>query len=222
MLADAEYIIDVILVQMWDEFEKCVKSNRNEHDANFERLERDIKQQFIQVRKSYLILKEREEGHGVSKEMDVPVPSALHELASSINLRDELQKLIENYLEIFRYSSSKDKYDNYLVIAIDDVDMSGKKAHFILEQIRRYLSMQKIIVLITADIDRLQLACESRYTDIYTDDNNRRKFINEYLEKVLPYNMRIYLPEIKERPDEIPIETLAQEELHLKCKDEKI
>lgn len=218
MLADAEYIIDIILAEMWDEFEKYVKECTKAHETNFERLEREIKQKFIDVRKAYLLLKEREEGKLVSVEKEVPVPSALHELASGIDLQQKLQSLIDDYLSIFQYER---EIDYYLVIAIDDVDMSGKKAHYILEQIRRFLCMKKVVVLITADIDRLQIACESRYKDIYDEANDRRKFINEYLEKVLPYNMRIYMPEIRERHDDIAVETAAREKLGLRSNDEK-
>ena len=221
MLAEAEYIIDVILAEMWDKFEEFTKSQYNLHDARFERLEREIKQQFINVRKAYLVLKEREEGKSISDEMDVPVPSALHELAVSVNLKQELQRLIDLYVEIFQYNTDKKDKEYYVVIAIDDVDMSGGKAHFILEQIRRFLCMQRVIVFITADIERLQTACEARYIQIYSDDLDRRKFINEYLEKVLPYNMRIYLPEIKERHDKIELVTPAKKELGLTSSDEK-
>lgn len=154
MLAEAEYIIDVILAEMWDEFEKYAKESMRAHETNFERMERNIKQKFIDVRKAYLLLKEREEGKSAFAEKEVPVPSALHELASGINLQQKLQSLIDDYLMIFQYDRSN---DCYLVIAIDDVDMSGKKAHFILEQIRRFLCMKKVIVLITADIDRLNI-----------------------------------------------------------------
>ena len=191
MLAEAEYIIDVILAKMWDQFEGHTKRSVNSHNAEFERLERDIKQQFINVRQAYLLLKEREDGQTGFREKEVPVPSALHDLAASINLRDELQKLIHDYLKIYQYDSADGKEDCYLVIAIDDVDMSGQKAHFILEQIRRFLRIQKVVIFITADIDRLQQGCEDRYKQIYTEGDSRRKFINEYLEKVLPYNMRI-------------------------------
>lgn len=221
MLAEAEYIIDVILAEMWDKFEEFTKSKYNLHDAKFERLEREIKQQFINVRKAYLVLKEREEGKSISDEMDVPVPSALHELAVSVNLKQELQRLIDLYVEIFQYNTDKNDKEYYVVIAIDDVDMSGGRAHFILEQIRRFLCMQRVIVFITADIERLQMACEARYIQIYSDALDRRKFINEYLEKVLPYNMRIYLPEIKERHDKIELVTPAKKKLGLTSSDEK-
>lgn len=221
MLAEAEYIIDVILAKMWDQFEGHTKRSVNSHNAEFERLERDIKQQFINVRQAYLLLKEREDGKTGFREKEVPVPSALHDLAASINLRDELQKLINDYLRIYQCDSVDGKGECYLVIAIDDVDMSGQKAHFILEQIRRFLRIQKVVIFITADIDRLQQGCEDRYKQIYTEDDNRRKFINEYLEKVLPYNMRIYMPEIRERHGDILLDTEAKKKLNLISDNEK-
>ncbi len=221
MLAEAEYVIDVILAEMWDQFEGHTKRSVNSHNAEFERLERDIKQQFINVRQAYLLLKEREDGKTGFHEKEVPVPSALHDLAASINLRDELQKLINDYLKIFQYGSFDGKGECYLVIAIDDVDMSGQKAHFILEQIRRFLRVQKVVIFITADIDRLQQGCEARYQQIYTEKDDRRKFINEYLEKVLPYNMRIYMPEIREKHGEIPLDTEAKKMLNLTSDNEK-
>lgn len=217
MLAESEYIIDVILAQMWDKFEEQVQKDCRAHEADYERLTRNVEQQFIKVRTAYMTIKQWEKKQE-QEEIEIPVPSALHELAVSVNLRKELQRLIGDYLKIFRYDRRDDIY-NYMVFAIDDVDMSAQKAHFILEQIRRFLSMKQVIILITADIDRLQLACESRYIDVYVEGTDRNKFINEYLEKVLPYNMRIYMPEIKERHDPIQVET--QEELGLLCNDEK-
>ena len=63
--------------------------------------------------------------------------------------------------------------------------MSSDKAYSVLEQIRRFLRIEHVIVLATADIDRLQRACESRYQTIYLDEVDRAHFVNEYLEKVL-------------------------------------
>ena len=78
-----------------------------------------------------------------------------------------------------------------------------------------------MVIFITADIDRLQQGCEDRYKQIYTEEGSRRKFINEYLEKVLPYNMRIYMPEIRERHGDILLDTEAKKELELVSDNEK-
>ncbi len=84
----------------------------------------------------------------------LPTASVLHELSVSVNLRDEMQELVKQYLTYF---SMRDEYCNtYLVIAIDDVDMSGDRAHYILEQIRRYFRINNVIIFMTGDFDRLQ------------------------------------------------------------------
>lgn len=190
MLAEEEYIFDVILAKMWDKFEEFEKEMK--HTSTYQMLAiKDIKQAFIKIRKAYQVLQERDANKGSLKDKDMPVPSVLHELAASMNLRNEMQVLVDQYLSLFK----KDNKESYLVVAIDDIDMSGKKAHHILEQIRRFLRIHRVIVLLTADIERLQKGCEYRYLEIYKDRNDRYQFVNDYLEKVLPYNMRVYMPE---------------------------
>lgn len=223
MLAENEYIVDVILAEMWDKFEKAIRKNLYViHDGSCtEYQEQKIKKAFIDVRKAYLEMKEREKDSVKDGEKDIPIPGALHELATSVNLRCELQSLTKLYLGYFGTDEAGSVKETYLVIPIDDVDMSSEKAHSVLEQIRRFWRIEHVIVLVTADIDRLQRACESRYQNIYMDEADREHFVNEYLEKVLPYNMRVYMPELSEKQGEIIVETRAKELLGLKSTNEK-
>lgn len=217
MLAEKEYIFDVILAEMWDVFEEQIKKGSKVNEDS-EYLEQKIKRAFIDVRKAYLVIKEKEKNIFNTKDKDMTTPGQLHELAASLNLCKEIRKLVNFYLDFFNYDQN-----TYLVITIDDIDMSGDKAYLILEQIRRFLRIPRIIILITADINRLQKVCEAYYKNIYPDECDRQRFINEYLEKVLPYNMRMYMPEVKERYDDIKI-SLPQKEkdiLDLKSQNEK-
>ncbi len=217
MLAENEYIFDVILAEMWDKFEKHMELKiRGQVSEDTEYLEQKIKRAFINVRKAYLTLKEREKEPIGRQDKDTLAPSALHDLAASLNLSSETKKLVNDYLKIF----GREK-ETYLVITIDDIDMSVDKAQPILEQIRRFLRIPRVIVFLTADIDRLQRACEARYQDIYTDTRDLQQFVDEYLEKTLPYNMRMYMPEVKDRYDEIEINVSAREELELQSTNEK-
>ncbi len=220
MLAENEFIIDVVLAQMWDRFEELYKKKGHSmRETSFECMERNLKQQFMKVRRAYLTLKNKEKGE--KEDGDMPMPGALHELAASINLREEFQKLIKSYIEIFSiYGTDGEKRNVYLVFAIDDVDMSTGSAYFILEQIRRFLRLPRVIIFITADIDRLHKACEINYSGIYSEAD-RAHLVDEYLEKVLPYNMRVYMPEIGERYDEILLRTDVLEKLKLHSRTEK-
>ena len=223
MLAENEYIVDVILAEMWDKFEKAIRKNLYDiHDGSCtEHQEQKIKKAFIDVRKAYLEMKEREKDSVKDGEKDIPIPGALHELATSVNLRCELQSLTKLYLSYFGTDEAGSVKETYLVIPIDDVDMSSEKAYSVLEQIRRFWKIEHVIVLVTADIDRLQRACESHYQNIYLDEADREHFVNEYLEKVLPYNMRVYMPELSEKQGEIIIETRVKELRNLKSTNEK-
>lgn len=221
MLAEKEYIFDVILAEMWDKFEEEVQRLvRNTGTDYLGNLEEQIKRTFIGVRRAYLDMKERESTSVKGVSRDIPVAGALHDLATSVNLNREMRKLVKLYLNFFCKNGGEKEKDAYLVITVDDVDMSGDKAYNVLEQIRRFLRISHVIILITADINRLQLACESRYREIY-EENDRAHFINEYLEKVLPYNMRVYMPELQERHLDIFIETQIKERLGLRRNTEK-
>ena len=232
MLAENEFIIDVVLAEMWDKFEKELgkESIYSQEIAYRKALEQQIKQQFVNTRHAYMIAQEHETGDSKRDNViDLPTVGALHELAASINLRQQMIKLVKEFLDFFNSASNISNYpieDNrnigqYLVIAIDDIDMSGGKSHYILEQIRRYLSIPNVIVMVTADIDRLHKACEKRYEELYKDDRDRQQVISEYLEKVLPYNMRVYLPELNEKHGKIIIDTEANEELDIQSNNEK-
>lgn len=222
MLAEKEYIFDVILAEMWDKFEEEVQRlGRNTGTDYLGNLEEQIKRTFISVRRAYLDMKERESTSVKVGSRDIPVAGALHDLATSVNLNREMKKLVKLYLNFFCKNGGEKEKDAYLVITVDDVDMSGDKAYNVLEQIRRFLRISHVIILITADINRLQLACESRYRGIYEEENDREHFINEYLEKVLPYNMRVYMPELQERHRDIFIETQVKEKFELRSQTEK-
>lgn len=222
MLAKKEFIFDVILTEMWDSFDKDIQQDKyvdRYNKYNCEYAIKEIRESFIRVRKAYSNLTQKENDKCASLDDFLPTASVLHELSVSVNLRDEMQELVKQYLTYF---SMRDEYCNtYLVIAIDDVDMSGDRAHYILEQIRRYFRINNVIIFMTGDFDRLQKVCALRYKDMNEDKMDVEKFINEYLEKVLPYNNRIYLPELMIRHNDIHLMTSAKEKYSLEKDNEK-
>lgn len=232
MLAEKEFIIDAVLAEMWDKFERELQDDSGyiKELPYGKAKEKELKQWFVDTRHAYMVSQEHEMQSNRGTLDDLPTAGALHGLAASINLRQQMINLVQHYLDFFgNHSNMKNggfynsnlKFQTYLVIAIDDIDMSGSKAHYILEQIRRYLSIPNVIVMVTADIDRLQKSCEKRYEEIYRDERDRQQIISEYLEKVLPYNMRVHLPELNENHGKIIISTSANEKLDIKSNNEK-
>lgn len=211
ILSENEYILDVVLARMWDEFQKKVQEALNaSNNALYMHLQQHVKTGFADVRKAYWVLK-RKENKDIGKDgADEPTAGALHELSVSMNLRNKLKELVENYIKLLTFHQDEwepAEYTGpcYLVLAIDDIDMSAKEAHHILEEVRRFFSIPQVIVFLTADFVRLQKMCESYFYSCLGnrawDENSMYTFVNDYLGKILPYNMRIHMPELQENFD---------------------
>lgn len=155
-----------------------------------------------------MVLKSKELEEKESNKQEIPAASALHELAVSLNLKEKMADLVEDYIKALGYPAQKTEKEGYLVLAIDDADMANVSAQAVLEQIRRFLSVPQIIILLTADFERLKIVCGAFYKNKSLDmsDEDLQKFIVDYLEKVIPSNMRIYMPELRDIREEIVIE----------------
>lgn len=221
MLAENEFIIDVILAKMWETFENYVRDPAHLfHDAQYEYLVKKVKEKFVEARNAYLTLKHKELNGDSDDERDIPTASALHELAVSLNLKEKIKALVEYYMQVVGYEAKAGREECYLVLAIDDVDMADISAQAVLEQIRRFLSIPQVIILLTADISRLREVCAAYYRKkpMEMQDVDLQKFIVDYLEKVLPINMRIYMPELSENRGNIEIDLNNGQDLQYEFK----
>lgn len=91
---------------------------------------------------------------------------------------------------------------DYLVIPIDDTDCQIQKAHDVMEDIRRYLTLPNVIILMATDADLLRTVAAQHYADEF-DTGIKRSYIDEeemphiaekYLTKLIPTTHRIYIP----------------------------
>ncbi len=218
MLSKNEFIIDVILAKMWDEFHKQMEDESvRDMDGSRELLKKKVKEQFEKVSRAHAILEQRETSAKAGELEDITFAAELHELAISMNLKEEIRTLVKNYLQVLCENERK----GYLVIAIDDVDMADGSAHRMLEQLRRFLSIPEVILFVTADYERLKNVCKAYYREQKLDDVEVHRFVNDYLEKSLPVNRRIYMPEMTDTAAAIPIDKKTLQKLNVQSKYEK-
>lgn len=191
ILGKGENLFDVVLASLWDVFknqEDVKGENDYKHDV--------IKRQFKEIRSAY---SEYLKQYGKEKN-EVNSYTELHQLNHVLNLRKGLENLINVFLD---FVSDRDLF---LVIPIDDLDLVKDSCYDILEQMRMFFSIPKVILLITADINRLAINIKSILSDRMLSKNNidelDRLYVSnyryDYLAKVLPKNMRIYMPDMYE------------------------
>lgn len=208
-LAKNEFLIDVLLAKMWQKVQKISDDLSYKTDRqDYEYLLKQVREELITVRKSYLNLRYKETNgdKDLEKEKDKSIENGLQELSSSINLKKGIKKLVSNYMKLINNKNDRGySSEGYLVLAIDDVDMAKSRAWDILEQIRQYLSMPQIIIFMTTDIDRLRDVCEQSIKNEKCMSNDVSRYVSDYLDKVLPINKRVYLPEISLLRDNVVI-----------------
>lgn len=80
------------------------------------------------------------------------------------NLRKRLHDLIRVYLSI-RFESNSN--NNYLVIMLDDLDMCSEGAFSIVEEIRKFLCMRNVVILMTMKSDQLRTVLQASYSKAF-------------------------------------------------------
>lgn len=137
----------------------------------------------------------------------------LSQLGSSAKLKDNLYELIKIFLDmVIPDKGNEEKKRKYLVIPVDDADLATKKVFCVCEDIRNYLSVPNVIVLMAVDYKQLVDATYQKYLKSYavkrkaiSTKKDRNQAANEcysmaaeYLEKVFPNGHRINLPQMDE------------------------
>lgn len=136
----------------------------------------------------------------------------LSEMGSSARLKANLYELIGKYLTMTA-GGNGGVDSRYLVVPIDDADLMTKKLFDMCEDIRNYLSIPNVIILMAVDYEQLVYAIYQKYLKQYkvmrkagedsqkTRESSRyceecHKMAAKYLEKVFPVIHRIDLPQL--------------------------
>lgn len=135
----------------------------------------------------------------------------LAELGDSSRLKMELYQLVRQLLQ---FCSPEAGESSYLVLQIDDTDMNIKKAYDILEDVRRYLVIPRLIIVMAADLKHLTQVVESSLLKDYDKSLTARhtyveKITHQYITKLFPQTRQIDLPALgiylREHADSINI-----------------
>lgn len=128
----------------------------------------------------------------------------LAQLGNSAELKRNLYTLVKHFLDVVLCEN--DNKASYLVVQIDDADLSMGDIFKICDDIRNYFSIPNIIVMMATNYAQLELAICQRYMKQYEhlirlqeragfeEECNRMAF--RYLEKMLPAGHRVVLPSV--------------------------
>lgn len=117
-------------------------------------------------------------------------------LAAGVDLRTGIQKLIADYLSYFN--------SDVLLISIDDIDLNVKLAYEMVEQIRKYLILPNVMILMAVKIDQLSMVIQENLSKQFNQalkhdtriltGNDISEMAERYINKLIPIESRIYIP----------------------------
>lgn len=189
LLEGKENILDVILSKMLQMLQRNTKGRDKNYlwgmEAGGSYSRGDIYRKFEEICQSRRKLLWRMDNPYEAGESSA---EQLSNLAGSLDIREKLQELVPIYLQALATDNRKER--QYLVINIDDLDIHNN-AYQMLEQLHRYLMIPQVIIYIAVSEREIRAVCKKHFEGTY---DSPAELAMSYLEKVLPYSRRIFLP----------------------------
>ncbi len=222
MFDEVHNIVDIVLAHIYQSFADA-------YEADNQRLDTYEREKMIgllaKTYKSLSIIKKKEKM--LDDEYDIAGNvSKLQKLGQSTRLKQDLRELIDHYLMLLPglVSSKKDAAgwkSKKLLIAIDDLDLCNEHAYEMAEQVRKYLILPNVVVLMAIRIEQLQMGVEEKnredFKQVIAGRNNDPSIAREmkdmaerYVTKLIPMARRIYLPEL--RSDQVSLVPESRED----------
>lgn len=113
----------------------------------------------------------------------------LADIAAGVELRDKMQELVTAYLSFV----GKD----CLVVSIDDIDLNMEYAYDMCEHIRKYLSVDNCVILLSVKLDQLKNVVRGWLIKQNGRITNKEGFdimARKYIEKLLPASCHVNMP----------------------------
>lgn len=172
-------ILEIILSRLFKKFKNEMEENRD-----FEI--REILEKFNKVYENITSIYSE-------KKFEENSIENLSKLSAAMDLRENLNKLVSR---IFKGKK--------LIIMIDDIDLHTNYAYEMAEQIRKYLILPNIVILMALKIEQLSEVITKHYYRefqilIEKHEIDRESILNmteKYIEKLIPQERRVYLPEL--------------------------
>ncbi len=213
LLEKEEDLIEIVLARMLHKLSEIEQTSLY-REPDYEYKRKEFYQELKQIYNNLKSLNQKQTNTYWRQESSL---DDLLQLSVSYNLRESMKKLIAKFLDLGCYDYIRDKVsleNRYLVIPIDDVDMLVEKGYLMVEQIRRYLMIPNVIVLLSFDYKQLMYICKCHYIKGFSkgmrsmmggNTPNEKKEVlkwaehlsKQYLDKMIPDGQKIYLPSLR-------------------------
>lgn len=200
ILEKNEDIFEIVLSKMLLELNG--RSNLSYHRdlTRYDALLNETRENIVNVYNQYVSLKKTSDFDSASSY------SLMGKMAEKHDIRSKIVDLMKKYVDcMIMCDSNHYAFENakgYLVICIDDIDMSQKNHMEVMQSIYQYLMIPRIIVMITSNFPILSASIEQKFhSKVFVSSEQAQKSLDlcreqtyDFLRKIIPFDMRIAMP----------------------------
>ena len=187
---EKESIVGHVMSQLLQLFKRFKDDRKKSNEDYNQLLERELVDKFHEVSENIECLRN-------DKSMTPDDLEYLNQLSSAVDLKNNIRNLIKKLLEFNGTPNA------IIVIPIDDIDMNKNGVTKMVEDIRKYLSNEYLLIMVAVHINQLTLIEKQEYYGQYKtllEKNQIRlnridKMTEKFLDKFLPQAHRIMLPD---------------------------
>lgn len=176
-------ILQIIIAELFKNFKDETAGQISYEEKN------EITKIFVQIKHALCVL----DSPKVISAMDDSDIESLQDMSNAIVLEQLINELISKIL--------KARKEDMLLVCIDDIDLNTAHAYEMLEQVRKYLILPNVLVLIAAKMNQLQEVVQQHFLSDYKELVSNKVLVsqdalemsNKYLLKLLPLEHRVEL-----------------------------
>lgn len=196
MLSDGESVIELFLARLfqciakkWDE----ISRPQGVSPAAWEEEKLDILKWFQKCRQCL----------GQKQEPSEDEFDHFSRTGSIFELKEHICLILKSFFKL----EGKSAESSYMIIQLDDTDMQLENAFNTLDEVRKYLSIPHVVILMATNLRQLQLLVAQHYMEELKlsknsfiqlfEDRDISRMAAKYIDKLIPASQAIHLPTIQ-------------------------
>lgn len=188
---DKRNILEMVIGKMFANFSQDASNTSTLKGNDYESKKAKLLVSFKDVRHT---IAKMESDEGVSERGSI---SKLQDLAAAGGLSEKFHTLVSDYLTYFD--------SEILILPVDDIDLNTSQADVMVEQLRKYLIQDNVIILMAVKLSQLSLVMEQKFATQYEmlrkeqliEQSAIMDMVMKYLTKLIPLDHRIYMPAVE-------------------------
>lgn len=187
LFGDKEDLFEQVIVNIYKHFKEYLKGDHAE-----------IMKICSEIMKMYYSTGKTSE----NRASDFSIANMMHFSSDNQTIQKKISELIDGL-----FLAKDEKSFEYLVIPIDDLDLNMQNAYQMMEQIQKYFSYYKIIVLVSMDYNQMRLVFEQHFSKKLNNLQkiNGEKYYKETISsltkdvmtKMFPLQQRMHMPDFE-------------------------